>query len=137
MHITLHLHCTLHYTLHYTSHCTLYITLHIAQHFAHLLQSFKELEDIIQIWVESYNTYHLLDGAAMKEVWGSIMPHIVLSERNLARILAQVEWAVAEDAADGAILSPRQRRLRLHGGAQEMIMGYNTEHLLSAPTETP
>ena len=50
----------------------------------------EELEDSIQMWLESYNTYHLVDGAAMKEAWGSIMPHIMLSEKNLDAILNQV-----------------------------------------------
>jgi len=42
------------------------------------------------MYCEGYNTYHLIDGAAMKEVWGAIMPHIVLSPKNLEAILAQV-----------------------------------------------
>jgi hypothetical protein len=50
----------------------------------------EELEDSIQMWLESYNTYHLVDGAAMKEAWGSIMPHIMLAEKNLNAILDQV-----------------------------------------------
>ena len=50
----------------------------------------EELEDSIQMWLESYNTYHLVDGAAMKEAWGSIMPHIMLAEKNLDAILNQV-----------------------------------------------
>lgn len=48
------------------------------------------MEDSIQMWLESYNTYHLVDGAAMKEAWGSIMPHIMLAEKNLDAILDQV-----------------------------------------------
>ena len=50
------------------------------------------MEDSIQMWLESYNTYHLVDGAAMKEAWGSIMPHIMLAEKNLDAILDQVLW---------------------------------------------
>jgi hypothetical protein len=84
---------------------------------------------MIQMWLESYNTYHLVDGAAMKEAWGSIMPHIMLSEKNLDAILDQVRWAIAEDCLDGALLTPRLRRVRFRGGAQEMITGFNTEHL--------
>ena len=52
----------------------------------------EELEDSIQMWLESYNTYHLVDGAAMKEAWGSIMPHIMLAEKNLNAILDQVPY---------------------------------------------
>eukprot|EP00601_Ochromonadales_sp_CCMP2298_P033851 CAMPEP_0173363026 /NCGR_PEP_ID=MMETSP1144-20121109/22152_1 /TAXON_ID=483371 /ORGANISM="non described non described, Strain CCMP2298" /LENGTH=738 /DNA_ID=CAMNT_0014312921 /DNA_START=90 /DNA_END=2303 /DNA_ORIENTATION=+ len=92
-------------------------------------QPFEELDDMIQMWLESYNTYHLVDGAAMKEAWGAIMPHIMLSEKNLEAILAQVQWALSEDALDGALLTPRLRRVRFRGGAQEMTTGYNTEFL--------
>lgn len=42
---------------------------------------------MVQMWLESYNTYHLVDGAAMKEAWGAIMPHIMLSPKNLQAIL--------------------------------------------------
>ena len=31
------------------------------------------------MWCESYNTYHLIDGSAMKAAWGGVMPDIVLS----------------------------------------------------------
>jgi len=72
-----------------------------------LLQPFEELDDMIQMWLESYNTYHLVDGAAMKEAWGAIMPHIMLSEKNLEAILDQVKWALSEDGLDGALLTPR------------------------------
>lgn len=41
----------------------------------------------------------------------------------------QVLWALAEDELDGALLTPRLRRLRFRGGAQEMSTGFNTEHL--------
>jgi hypothetical protein len=89
----------------------------------------EDLDHVIQMWIESYNTYHLIDGFAMKEAWGAIMPHIVLSEKNLNAIVDAVKWALAEDDMDGAILSPRLRRVRFRGGAQEMITGYNTENL--------
>ena len=84
---------------------------------------------MIQMWIESYNTYHLVDGAAMKEAWGHIMPHIMLSDKNLRAILDQVQWALHEDSIGGALLPPRMRRIRLRGGAQEMVTGYNTENL--------
>ena len=89
----------------------------------------EELDDSVQMWLEGYNTYHLVDGKAMKEAWGAIMPHIMLSEKNLAAILAQVQWALMEDGMDGALLTPRLRRVRFRGGAQEMTTGFNTEHL--------
>eukprot|EP01041_Mallomonas_annulata_P000965 gene965-1873_t len=92
-------------------------------------QPFEELDDLIQMWCEGYNTYHLVDGAAMKEVWGTIMPHVMLSVKNLDAILHQVKWALDEDGLEGALLTPRLRRMRVRGGAQDMIMGYNTEHL--------
>ena len=92
---------------------------------------YEELEDMIQMWLESYNTYHLVDGKAMKEAWGHIMPHIMLSTKNLDAIVAQVKWALIEDSMNGALLSPRMRRIRFRGGAQEMITGYNTEFLES------
>lgn len=89
----------------------------------------EELEDQVQMWLEGYNTYHLVDGAAMKEAWGGIMPHIMLSENNLNAIVKQVQWALSEDSLNGCLLTPRLRRMRFRGGASEMIMGYNTEHL--------
>ena len=92
-------------------------------------EPFEELEDNIQMWCESYNTYHLVDGAAMKEVWGAIMPHIMLSEHNLEAIVKQIKWALAEEDMRGAMLTPRLRRLRFRGGAAEMVTGFNTEHL--------
>ena len=69
--------------------------------------SVEALDDQIQMWAEGYNTYHLVDGAAMKEAWGAIMPHIMLSEKNLDAILDQIRWALAEDTFDGTILTPR------------------------------
>lgn len=84
---------------------------------------------MIQMWVESYNTYHLVDGYAMREAWGDIMPHLMLSEKNLDAILEQVKWALHEDSLDGALLTPRMRKVRFRGGAQEMVTGYNTEEL--------
>ena len=92
-------------------------------------QPFEELDGMIQMWLESYNTYHLIDGLAMREAWGAIMPHIILSEKNLKAILQQVKWALAEDGMEGALLTPRLRTLRFRGGAQEMSTGYNTESL--------
>lgn len=89
----------------------------------------EELDDCVQMWLEGYNTYHLIDGKAMKEAWGAIMPHIMLSEKNIEAIVAQVQWALMEDTMDGALLTPRLRRVRFRGGAQEMTTGFNTEHL--------
>ena len=96
-----------------------------------MLQPFEEIDDMIQMWIESYNTYHLVDGAAMKEAWGAIMPHIMLSDKNLQAILDQVNWALTEDSLNGALLTPRLRRVRFRGGAREMAYGFNTEFLES------
>ena len=90
---------------------------------------FKPLENNLQMWIESYNTYHLIDGYAMKEAFGGIMPNIILSSKNLEAIVDQVKWALLEDSSDGVMLSPRLRRVRFRGGAQEMIFGYNLEEL--------
>lgn len=79
------------------------------------------------MWVESYNAYHLVDGAAMKEAWGTIMPHIMLSEKNLEAIAEKVKWALREDDIDCTLLTPRFRQLRLRGGVKEFSSGYNTE----------
>ena len=57
------------------------------------------------------------------------MPHIVYSPRNLEAILDQVKWALAEDSMQGALLSPRMRKIRVRGGAGEMATGLNTEFL--------
>jgi hypothetical protein len=81
------------------------------------------------MWLESYNTYHLIDGLAMKEAWGGINPDIVLAPKNLQAILDQVRWALAEDANEGALLSPRFRAIRLEGGAHTLRMGYNAQSL--------
>ena len=88
----------------------------------------EELDDQVQMWLEGYNTYHLVDGAAMKEAWGGIMPHIMLSENNLQAIVDQVTWALNEDTLGGALLTPRLRRVRFRGGAGDMAMGFNTEN---------
>lgn len=90
---------------------------------------FKPLENNLQMWVESYNCYHLIDGYAMKEAFGGIMPNIILSPKNLDAIVDQVKWALLEDSSGGVMLSPRLRRIRFRGGAQEMIFGYNLEEL--------
>ena len=90
---------------------------------------YEEIDDMVQMWLESYNTYHIVDGKAMKEAWGAIMPHVMLSQKNLDAIVEQVRWALLEDESGAAILSPRMRRIRFRGGAQEMITGYNTEFL--------
>ena len=50
----------------------------------------EQLSDAIQMWCESYNSYHLIDGQAMKAAWGGIMPEIILSEVNLEALLNQV-----------------------------------------------
>lgn len=90
---------------------------------------FKPLENNLQMWIESYNCYHLIDGYAMKEAFGGIMPNIILSPKNLEAIVDQVKWALLEDSSGGVMLSPRLRRIRFRGGAQEMIFGYNLQEL--------
>jgi hypothetical protein len=92
-------------------------------------EAVEELEGKIHMYVEGYNTYHLIDGHAMKEAWGGINEDILLSPKNLQAILDQIQWALKEDTLDGALLSPRMRRIRARGGAAEMITGYNTEFL--------
>ena len=52
----------------------------------------------------------------------------ILSQ-NLDAILDQVRWALAEDSFGGTLLTPRLRRLRFRGGAQEMTTGFNTDDL--------
>lgn len=52
---------------------------------------FEAHADVLHMWVESYNTYHLIDGVAMKAAWGGIMPDIILSETNLAAMANQVK----------------------------------------------
>ena len=83
------------------------------------------------MWVEGYNTYHLIDGLAMKESWGGIMPNIILSEKNLEALLSRVNWALAEDSFDGVLLTPRLRTVRFRGGAKDMEFGFNTDKLES------
>ena len=68
------------------------------------------------MWLEGYNTYHLVDGAAMKEVWGAIMPHIIYSPKNLDAIVEKVKWALHEDRLNGSMLSPKMRRIRFRLG---------------------
>lgn len=50
----------------------------------------EQLNDVIQMWCEGYNTYHLIDGSAMKAAWGGVIPAIVLSQGNLEALLNQV-----------------------------------------------
>lgn len=77
----------------------------------------------LQIWCESYNTYHLLDGTAMKAAWGSLRPDIVLAPHNLQAMLEKVQLALEEDLSEAVVLTPRMRSVRLRGGANEMVMG--------------
>jgi hypothetical protein len=79
------------------------------------------------MWAQGYNTYHLIDGHAMRSLHGGIRPDIILDEASLRALLDQVCWALAEDEIGGALLSPRQRRIRLRGGPLEFSDGYNTE----------
>ena len=81
----------------------------------------------MQMWLEGYNTHHLVDGAAMKEVWGGVVPHILLSEANLQAIVDTVEWALEESELQGTLLSPRMRNLRLRGGKPVVEGGFNTQ----------
>jgi hypothetical protein len=82
------------------------------------------------MWCEGYNTYHLIDGYAMKEAWGGIMPHILLSPRNLEAILDVVKQALAEDSMESVILTPRMRAVRLRGGSERMEGGFNTDEVV-------
>jgi hypothetical protein len=71
-------------------------------------QPMEELSDAVQMWCESYNTYHLIDGQAMKAAWGGIMPDIILSPANLDALLNQVHItaaATAEEMTAAAALS--------------------------------
>lgn len=77
----------------------------------------------LQIWCESYNTYQLLDGAAMKAAWGSLRPDIVLAPHNLQVMLEKLQLALEEDLSEAVVLTPRMRSVRLRGGANEMVMG--------------
>lgn len=40
--------------------------------------------------------YHLINGLAMKERWGYIVPHILESERNRKRICDKIQFALHE-----------------------------------------
>jgi len=90
-------------------------------------QAYAGMEDVIQMWLESYNVYHLIDGLAMKDAWGCIMPHIILGKKNLQAILDQVKWALLEDSLEGPLLSPKMRAIRLQGGKENFVRGYNTQ----------
>jgi hypothetical protein len=83
----------------------------------------------VQMWLEGYNTHHMVDGAAMKQALGGLVPDVLLSEANLQALLNQLKWALDEDTLGGALLSPRMRRVRFRGGAQEMPMGFNTDKM--------
>lgn len=48
------------------------------------------------MWVEGHNMYHLINGLAMKERWGYIVPHILESERNRKRICDKIQFALHE-----------------------------------------
>ena len=84
---------------------------------------------MLQMWCEGYNTYHLIDGAAMISAWGGLQRDIILSPKNLQALLARVQMALYEDDCGGVLLTPRMRAVRLRGGAREMAMGFNTEEI--------
>lgn len=80
------------------------------------------------MYIVGRNTYQLIDGAAMKEAYGDIMPHIVMSQKNLDALTNKIKFALMEAEVDGVFLSPRLSRIRFRGGAQEMKdAGYNVQ----------
>jgi hypothetical protein len=85
------------------------------------------MHDVIHMWAEGYNTYHLIDGYKMKQFHGGIMPDLIISPEGLNALLERVKWALLEDSLDGGLLSPAHRRIRLRGGPLQFSDGYNTE----------
>lgn len=70
------------------------------------LVCFEGLHKSFQMWLESYNVYHLIDGHSQLMQWGSIMPHILNSPKNREALAAKVMYALEEDSLDTLSLSP-------------------------------
>lgn len=87
------------------------------------------------MWVESYNTYHLLDGPSFKQFYQKVSPHQVLKTESMQYILKQLKFAVWEQKQrTGAVLDQELRTERLQGGAEFWQDGYNTgEYERTAP----
>lgn len=85
--------------------------------------------DVFQMFTVGRNIYSLIDGAAMKEVWGCMMPHIIFGEDNLKAIAQQVIDAVEEEDMDAVVTTPRLSLVRFAGGSREMRTPFNTEKI--------
>ena len=74
----------------------------------------------------------VVDALTVADVGIDILTHVLTAHPHVhlpSPFLCQVRWALAEDTFEGALLTPRLRRLRFRGGAQEMTTGFNTEQL--------
>lgn len=65
----------------------------------------RNIVDSMQIWCEGENMYHLVNGLSQKLTFGSIMPHILCSEKARQRIVDRVIYAL-EEVESGHISLP-------------------------------
>jgi hypothetical protein len=55
--------------------------------------------------------------------------YIIYSAMLIYMYVHQVRWALEEDGSEGTMLSPRQRTVRLRGGATDMAVSFNCDRL--------
>lgn len=91
-----------------------------------IMYPFPLFDGLIHMWIESSNAYHLIDGQAMRETWGTMMPHILLSKKNLDAIVEQVKHALFEVEQQSVSLSPRMSRMSF-SELEEIFCYYGTQ----------
>lgn len=73
--------------------------------------------DLLQMWIEGSNVYHLVDGKKMIETWGAILPQVLESKKNLDAILGKVSLQQSQ------LLPPLADLLQIQDALYEEIMG--------------
>ena len=68
-----------------------------------------KFDNTMQMWVDSYNSYHLLDGLSVKEFYGSVKPGKLLTSDNMQYILKQVCIKVVDTITPYVILHKLSR----------------------------
>ena len=59
------------------------------------------------MWCEGYNSYHLIDGKIMKDLWGGINPEVIFAPKNLEKLTKRIQWALTEDSLNAVSLTDR------------------------------
>lgn len=81
----------------------------------------------MHVWVEGDAAYHLIDGYAMRELWGKPEPSIIFNEENLEKIFDKIRQCYCESDGTNLNLSPRMNAIRFAGGSIKMDAGYNLD----------